>query len=189
MILPVTFVLVFFSKEILEVWTRNPDMVLHSSLLISLLTMGNALNGLMHLPYALQIAHGWTKLAFYQNVIAVIVLAPAIYFATLEWGSAGAAVVWLVLNMGYVLIGIHMMHRRLLNKEKWRWYFSDVLKPIGAVLTLSVLVRLLLEDGAANWATVAVLLATLCAATIAAIASSSTLSGRLSIYQFLKDKK
>lgn len=188
-ILPATFVLVFFSKEILEVWTRNPDMVLHSSLLISLLTMGNALNGLMHLPYALQLAHGWTKLAFYQNVIAVIVLAPVIYFATLGWGAAGAAVVWIVLNMGYMLIGIHMMHRRLLNKEKWRWYFSDVLKPIAAVVTLSVLARLMLEDGAANWATVVVLLATLSATTIAAIASSCKLRGRLSIYQFWKDNK
>ena len=188
-ILPATFVLVFFSKEILEVWTRNPDMVLNSSLLISLLTIGNALNGLMHLPYALQLAHGWTKLAFYQNVVAVIILAPAIYFATLRWGAAGAAMAWIVLNMGYILIGIHVMHRRLLNKEKWRWYFSDVLKPIGAVVALSVLARLTLEDGTSDWYAVIVLVATLGVTTVAAIASSSALSNRLSFSRFWKEKK
>ena len=33
-ILPATLVLAFFSKEILELWARNPDVVAHSSLLI-----------------------------------------------------------------------------------------------------------------------------------------------------------
>jgi O-antigen/teichoic acid export membrane protein len=188
-ILPIAFVLAFFSKEILEVWTRNPNMVLHSSLLISLLTIGNALNGLMHLPYALQLAHGWTKLAFYQNIVAVIVLAPAIYFATLRWGAAGAAVVWIALNTGYILIAIHVMHRRLLSEEKWRWYFGDLIKPFGAVVTLSVFARLVLDEGARGWATVVVLGITLCATSIAAIASSSSLRGKLSIRQLWPENK
>lgn len=145
-IFPVALVLVFFSKEILEIWTHNPNLVLHTSLLVSLLVIGNMLNGVMHLPYALQLAHGWTKLAFFQNVIAVIVLAPAIYFATLRWGPVGAAVVWIVLNTGYILITIHVMHRRLLNKEKWRWYTKDVVKPLAGALVVGMIGRVLLLD-------------------------------------------
>ena len=180
-ILPIAFVLAFFSKEILELWTHNPNLVLHASLLISLLTIGNALNGLMHLPYALQLAHGWTKLAFFQNVVAVIVLAPAIYFATLRWGAAGAAVAWIGLNTGYILIGIHVMHHRLLSEEKWPWYFGDLIKPLAAVLTLCVFARLMMGEDAGAWATAVVLLSTLFATTIAAISSSSSLRGRFSV--------
>jgi O-antigen/teichoic acid export membrane protein len=188
-ILPTTFVLAFFSKEILELWTHNPNLVLHASLLVSLLAIGNALNGLMHVPYALQLAHGWTKLAFFQNVVAVIVLAPAIYFSTLRWGAVGAAGVWIGLNMGYLLIGIQVMHRRLLSDDKWDWYIDDVIKPLGAVATLSIFSWLALGENAGTWVTLVVLLTTLIAATIAAIANSNSLRGRVSVRQLWAGNK
>lgn len=174
-ILPVTIVLVLFSKEILDVWTGNPDMALHTSLLISLLAIGNALNGLMHMPYALQLAHGWTRLALFQNLGAVAVLAPAIYFATLRWGAVGAATVWIALNCGYIFVSIHVMHRHLLHHEKWSWYFSDIIKPLGAIVLLSLTGRFVLGENAEGWIIVTVLLITLLVTTVAAIESSSAL--------------
>ncbi len=180
-ILPATIALVLFSKEILDVWTGNPDMALHASLLISLLAIGNALNGLMHMPYALQIAHGWTRLALVQNVIALAVLAPAIYFATLRWGAVGAAAVWIALNSGYIFVSIHVMHRYLLGSEKWSWYFSDTIKPLAAIVILSLIAGLVLGENAEGWAVVVVLLITLLATTVAAIASSSALRGKFSV--------
>jgi O-antigen/teichoic acid export membrane protein len=145
-ILPITFVLAFFSKEILELWTHNPNIVLQASLLVSLLTIGNALNGLMHMPYALQLAHGWTNFAFLQNVVAVVILAPAIYFATLRWGSAGAAAVWIGLNTSYTFIGIQVMHRRFLRAEKWRWYMHGLIYPAIGVLGVGIVFRLFLPE-------------------------------------------
>ena len=177
-ILPVTLILAFFSKEILELWTRNPDVVAKSSLLISLLVIGNALNGLMNLPYALQLAHGWTKLAFYQNVIAVIVLAPAIYFSTLRWGAVGAAGVWIVLNSAYLLIGVQVMHRRLLVTEKSGWYANDVGKILLAVLVVAGIARVLMADDLGGIAKIMILVVTLGMATVAAVFSADTLRKR-----------
>lgn len=188
-ILPIALVLAFFSKEILTVWTHNPNLVLHASLLVSLLTIGNALNGLMHMPYALQLAHGWTKLAFFQNVIAVVTLAPAIYFSTIRWGAVGSAGVWICLNAGYILVGIYFMHRRLLSNEKWRWYLNDLIKPLSAVAILSILIKLTLGEGPKDWTIVAILSITLCATTIAAIASSNLLRSRLYIRQIWANTK
>jgi len=180
-ILPVACTIVFFSKEILELWTQNPNIVLHSSLLISLLTIGNALNGLMHLPYALQLAYGWTRLAFLTNVASIIILAPTVYFVTLRWGANGAAIVWVGLNCGYILISIHVMHRRLLRNEKWRWYLSDIGKPLSVVLILSITARLVLGEDLGNWTTAAVLFFILFITTVAAIKSSSSLRSRFSV--------
>lgn len=188
-ILPISFVLAFFSKEILQIWTHNPNLVLHVSLLVSLLTIGNALNGLMHMPYALQLSHGWTNLALFQNVVAVFLLAPAIYFSTIRWGAVGAAGVWICLNAGYIVIGIHFMHRRLLIKEKWSWYLSDLIKPLGAVVILSLFIKLVLAEGAKDWTIVIILSITLCATTIAAIASSNLLRNRLQVRQIWANTK
>ena len=184
-ILPVTLILAFFSKEILELWTRNPDVVAKSSLLISLLVIGNALNGLMNLPYALQLAHGWTKLAFYQNVIAVIVLAPAIYFSTLRWGAVGAAGVWIVLNSAYLLIGVQVMHRRLLVTEKSGWYANDVGKILLAVLVVAGIARVLMADHLGGIAKIMILVVTLGMATVAAVFSADTLRKRFMLQNLL----
>lgn len=178
-VLPIAFVLAFFSKEILEIWTHNPDVVSNASMLVSLLTIGNALNGLMNLPYALQLAHGWTKLAFYANVVSVILLVPAIYFATLNWGALGAASVWIILNVGYITISIQIMHRYLLTDDKWRWYMHDVLKPVLAVLTVCITGWALIQNNIENIVKILVMLVTLSFTIVAAIASANTLRKHL----------
>jgi O-antigen/teichoic acid export membrane protein len=132
-LIPAGAMLAFFSAEIVALWTGDPSIVANSSLLISLLAVGNVLHGLMHIPYALQLAFGWTRLALVSNVISVIFLVPAIYFSTVQWGAVGAAAIWVLLNICYVCISIHYMHHRLLPREKGRWYLQDVIKPVAAV--------------------------------------------------------
>ena len=63
--------------------------VLAFGLVLSLLAIGTCLNGLMVLPYALQLAYGWTRLALYINLVAVAVLAPLIYFLAIHFGAPG----------------------------------------------------------------------------------------------------
>ena len=147
MILPVTVVVAVFSYEILLIWTQNPTVAEKSHLLVSILISGTALNGLMNVPYVLQVAYGWTKLTLYVNLISVILLVPLIVFMTTQYGAMGGASVWVLLNGGYVLIAIHFMHRRLLPREKWRWYWQDVCMPFMASLIIAGLGRLLIGGG------------------------------------------
>ena len=174
-ILPVALVLVFFSNEILELWTQNQTLVQHTSLLVSLLIVGNALNGIMHLPYALQLAHGWTRLALIQNSVAVVILVPAIYFATMQWGTVGAAIIWIALNVGYLLLGNHFMHRRLLTNEKWQWYLNVLFKPLLSIVAVCWIAQLLWQESAHFWSKSIGLIMVLFVSVIAAIMSSDLL--------------
>ena len=133
-ILPVAIVTALFSYEIILLWTRNLVTAEKTHLLVSILICGTAINGLMNLPYALQLAFGWTKLSFFKSIIAVILLVPLIIYMTMRYGAVGAASVWLVLNMGMFLFEIPIMHRRLLRKEKWRWYLQDVCLPLAVCI-------------------------------------------------------
>ena len=99
----------------------------------------------MNLPYAMQLAYGWTKLGLYSNVVAVVALVPLIFFMALHYGAVGAATVWIVLNSGYVLISLQIMHRRLLKGEQWRWYAIDVGLPLTAALIVAGLGRWVIE--------------------------------------------
>jgi O-antigen/teichoic acid export membrane protein len=132
LILPVAAVVAFFSYELLLLWTRNQAMASASHRLVVVLICGTAINGLMNFPFALQLAFGWTKLSFYKNVVAVILVAPLIVYATAGYGAIGAAFVWLGLNLGLFVLEIPIMHRRLLRGERWRWYWQDVGVPLAA---------------------------------------------------------
>jgi len=145
LILPVAIVIALFSYEIILLWTQNPTTAEKTHLLVSILICGTALNGLMNPPYALQLAYGWTILSVLKNIIAVILLVPLIIIMAMRYGATGAASMWLLLNIGYVLFEIPIMHRRLLRKEKWRWYWQDVSLPLVAGLSVACLGRLFIN--------------------------------------------
>lgn len=139
----VAIVIILFAETFLRVWTQDIEVAQRTATLLSLLMLGNLLNGLMWIPYQTQLAHGWTRLAMRINIVAVAVIVPAIFWVTPQFGAEGAAWVWVSLNAGYVFIGIHFMYRRILRSEKWRWYTQDVFLPllvgIAAASALSIL--------------------------------------------------
>jgi O-antigen/teichoic acid export membrane protein len=131
-VLPVAVVLAIFAGDVLTLWTRSPDLVAHTRLLVTVLVIGNAVFSLMFMPYALQLAHGWTRLAFVSNLLAVIVLVPGMLAVTRRWDALGAAVVWTLVMSAYVAGQISVMHRRLLRGEFRTWCIDDVAKPLAA---------------------------------------------------------
>jgi O-antigen/teichoic acid export membrane protein len=143
LILPAAIFLAFFSREILDLWVRDANIVDNTYVLVSLLAVGKGLHALMVLPYALQLAHGWTRLTMYSGIVALILFVPGIVVLTNLYAGIGAAVAWVVLQLGYVLIVIHLMHRHLLPGEKYRWYTEDVGAPLVAALLVCVAGRLL----------------------------------------------
>ena len=144
-ILPAAILVVFFAPEVLLLWTRDAVLAQSGHNLVSLLMIGTVLNSLMNLPYALQLANGWTSLALCTNVISIVVLIPVLVFMVSYYGEIGAAVVWVVLNSGYVFIQLQVMHRRLLKGEQWRWYRDDVGRPLVAVLIVALPSRMLIR--------------------------------------------
>ncbi|MCT7990062.1 hypothetical protein NG794_16955 [Laspinema sp. D6] len=111
-------VLIFFSETFLKLWTQNSVLAQHTAPLLSFLVLGNMLNGLMWIPYQTQLACDWTRLAVPIDIVAVLFIVAAILWVTPRYGAVGAAWVWVSLNAGYVLIGVHFMYRRILKTEK-----------------------------------------------------------------------
>lgn len=141
-LLPAAVTLLFFSREVMLVWTHDPVVANNTHLVVSLLVIGAALNGLASVPCNLQFAAGWPQLMMYSNMAAAILFAPLIYILAKFYGGAGAAAALILLNLGYIVITIPLMHRRLLKGEKRRWYIQDVGKPLGCAVLSGLLIRL-----------------------------------------------
>jgi O-antigen/teichoic acid export membrane protein len=146
LIVPAAVVLMLYSYEILLIWQQSETIARNAHLIASILICGTAMNGLMNSPYALQLASGWTSLSVYKNMIALIILIPLIIYMTGKYGAIGAASSWLILNLGYILFEIPVMHLRLLHNEKWRWYLHDVGIPLGVSVLIAGLGRLFISS-------------------------------------------
>lgn len=138
-LIPAALVMAAFAEPLLYVWTGNVNLSQQVSPLLALLALGTLCNSFMHVPYMTQLAHGWTGFAVRMNIVAVGFIVPSILWCVPRFGAVGAAWVWLALNVGYVLIGMHFMYRKLLIGEKWRWYWDAVFKPL-AIGSIAVLV-------------------------------------------------
>jgi O-antigen/teichoic acid export membrane protein len=138
---PGVMVLIFFAEGSVFTWSGDASLAENTAPILSVLVIGTFLNGLLIIPYMLQLAHGWTSLGVKANFIAVVVLVPAIFLVVPRYGAVGAAWIWVALNASYVLIGMHVMHHWLIPNEKWGWYLADVLLPIGGPIGIMLLAQ------------------------------------------------
>jgi O-antigen/teichoic acid export membrane protein len=187
LIFPTSVFVAMFSYEIMLIWTQNQITAEKSHLLLSILICGAALNGLMNIPYGLQLAHGWTRLALSANFIALVVLVPMIVFMTFQYGALGGASIWVILNSGYVLISVHFMHRRLLPREKWSWYWHDVSFPLVTSLLISGLGRILIDGHTSRLMTIIYLI--IISFSTLAITAITTKTTRIWLFNMVSNLK
>lgn len=145
-LLPIMVMLTLFSFETLRLYTGNAEIAANTYILLSLIAIGFGFNGLMTLPYFIQLAFGVTKLAFYINVGAIIILIPFMIFATAKYGAVGGAITWAALNILYVVVGLQFMHRIMLQGELKKWYVTDVGIPLASVLIVASVFRIIMPD-------------------------------------------
>jgi O-antigen/teichoic acid export membrane protein len=151
-------VLMAFAQPILQVWTANPSLAQQVAPLVRILALGTLVNVLMGVPYQMQLAHGWTALTIRINVVAVVLLVPAIWVVVPRYGAIGAAWIWVWLNCAYLLVDIYFMHRRVLIGEKWRWYGQDLMLPILAAAVTALLCRQLMPKAGGRVVEIGILL-------------------------------
>jgi len=186
LILPVAAVLAVFSSDILQFWTGNAEVARNAGPIATLLVIGSAMNGLMTLPYSLQLAYGWTGIGLRIIVALTIVFVPAIWFMATTYGAVGAASVWAALNCAYMAIGVPLTHRRLLKGEAWPW-LGDIALPLAPVLLIAGIGRGLIAASMSRPAAIFALLVLIFCATVAAALVSPSIRPWL-ITQVLRPK-
>jgi O-antigen/teichoic acid export membrane protein len=165
-------VLMAFSDRILRLWTGNPALTQHVAPVMAVLALGMLFSGMMAIPYQVQLAYGWTSLTIKVNIVAVGLFVPAVLLVVPAYGSIGAAWIWVTLNVGYVMLEISLMHRRLLRAEKWRWYGRDVAVPLAAATATAFLCRWAMPHDLGKIGELSVLLTSSMCVLIASAAAS-----------------
>ena len=190
LVVPFALFLSLFSKEILYIWTQNNLTVSNTWEIVSVVALAVAIHCLMFIPYILCLAHSYTKLAFYTNIVILIFLIPGTIFSAIHFGGLGGAVCWLIITIIYLFVNPILIHKRFLTGEVFNWYWNDTFRPIIICMALLILSKLfLIRNHFGNTATIGLLALTGIAGFAATLFSSKELKENLLIklnFQFKK---
>lgn len=136
LLVPLALFLAIFADQIMLLWIGANETALHAAPLFQLLLVGALLNGLMTIPYALQLARGNTRLALGICAALCLVLVPAIFLLTERFGLAGGASAGILVNGLYMAFGLPLTYRLCLGSAAWPGYYLDLLKHQGPAVAL-----------------------------------------------------
>lgn len=100
---PITTTLIFFSKEILELWLHDVKLVSEIWPVVSILTLAISINVMANTLDGLQMAFGWLRPAQIARLIALVIVIPLMSILVLSYGIIGAAVTWLLIFSLYII--------------------------------------------------------------------------------------
>ncbi len=143
---PIAAVLGFFSYEIILLWIGSPIAAQSVAPIASLLIIGTGLSALESIPYALQLAHGWTSIGLSLNVGSIVLYVPIVLVMVRQLGAVGAAASWAVLGGIRILLLVLITHRRTLKGEAKHWLWVDNVPPLLGCLGVVLLGKYLISN-------------------------------------------
>lgn len=130
-VFPMAMAMIVYAHDFLLLWVGSPAVAASTAPSVAMLAAGSALNAVMHIPFALQLASGRVRLALGLSVTLVILMVPLIVVLTNRYGAVGGASAWFILNSVYLLGGAWLTHRTLLPGELRLWLLRDVGVPLA----------------------------------------------------------
>lgn len=135
-LIPISTSAIFYSFDLVHVWTGDVALAHDTGTIVRLLLVGATLNGIMHFPYALQLATGQERLALWINVANIVFTVPVMIVLATRYGPLGGAIGWMMQASFYFVIGVTVTHRFILKDLAARWLLGDVVPGVAAAVLL-----------------------------------------------------
>ena len=182
LVAPLMLLFCLYSEPVLYVWSGDAELARNTSPILSVLAIGVLFNALLYAPYYYQLSIGWTSLPLVGTIIASLIFVPALLLVIPQYGVIGAAWLTVLLYSSYFLLSVQYMHGRVLVKERFDWYVSDVFFPVAGACVVLLVGRMFQPDMTADRVVGFLFLIMLgLLAVIAAVLSASRLRGAAAV--------
>lgn len=126
--------MIFFGQKILLLWSQNPGLVLDMAPYFKILVLANMLFSITHVPYALQLARGWTDISIKVNFAALLIYFPLLIVLVPKYGAVSAAYSWLLINAVFFLVQVSIVNRRAGIVSAYDWLLRKFSPPFFSSL-------------------------------------------------------
>jgi len=125
-----------FAEPLIFAWTGNPELARHAAPVLFWYALGNAVVGVLSIPYLLQYARGYLRLHVIGNALFGVCWLPAVLISAARYGGTGTGMTWFAGNLLFLLFWVALVHRRLAPSLVFPWLIDDVARivvPAGLV--------------------------------------------------------
>ncbi|MDN3658335.1 oligosaccharide flippase family protein [Ferruginibacter paludis] len=143
-IFPASLVIIFFTKEVLLLWTHNATTVENTWYVARLFSIGTAINAVASILFSFTFALNWTKFAVYISIYYAIIITPSIAIITWLYGTTGAGYCWIVFNVINLVFVPYVIHKKFLKGDLFPWFWNDTFKPFISCLIFILLIHTLI---------------------------------------------
>lgn len=141
-IVPISVMLIILPEHSIMAWTNDYKLVEKSKNILTLLAIGVMLNGIMNMPYILQLSHGWVNLSLFTNLVIIVLIVPILIYIVPNYGVLGVAMSWVLINLFTMMVSINIMHCYILKNLKYKWIFTAFLQPLFLSIFTAVIFRI-----------------------------------------------
>jgi O-antigen/teichoic acid export membrane protein len=127
----------FYTRELLEVWTRDPTLVSKAWIPASILSVAGLMLSLQVLPSNLAFARGVTRINRYFGLIGLIMIMAGLFILVKLSGITGAAYAWLITMLIITPAFNCYIYKQFIEKNWFRWFFNDTLLPLFFITIIS----------------------------------------------------
>ncbi len=117
----------FFSNELLSSWTGDRFLADKVAPILSVYALGNGILAISAFPSYLQYAKGNMRLHLQGNAIFLVIFVPLIVWSASNYGAAGAARTWLLMNSLSFFVWLPLVHKKFSPGLNRVWYSNDTL--------------------------------------------------------------
>lgn len=147
-IVPIAFGVACFPVTFIHVWTNNLTLAQSLAGPTSLIAMGTALNGMLTIPYAIQLAFGNSGLPARLALVSLILMSISLVILVPVCGVSGAAMAWPLVNVVALVIVPWITHRRSLPEASGDFLGGLALPTFVAAVVLWTAARI---SGDQSW--------------------------------------
>lgn len=127
-------------QDLLNLWLGIDKVPEETAIVLTLLSAGHLLHAIAGPYYNLTVAYGRIAYGIPKNIIALALLPPLGYLATVNFGVTGAATIWLTYGVICVVVCMWIVFKRHADfRSGLRWHFASL-----SCISLGFIVVLLL---------------------------------------------
>jgi len=115
-----------------------------------------------------------------MNITAIVLLLPPLIWAASIYGAMGGAMIWLALNVGYIIFGVIIIHKRVLQSELIPWAIYDFGIPSAIALAVVMLAWSMMPQGLSDSGHIAWIIISYLLSLMATLYAASEIRGLLS---------
>jgi O-antigen/teichoic acid export membrane protein len=137
---PVSFLLIVFGQDLLQVWLGH-EFAVHSMRVLQILSLGVLTNGLATIPFALIQGAGRADITGKVHLLELPFYLSAVWYLTVHYGIVGTAFAWLLRATMDCILMVLLADNVLGSRQRTLWPVSCCIGAGAIVLAIAPLLR------------------------------------------------